>query len=47
MEYPDDVVRAVAERALAEWDLGAAKLEVGASAVSMATIVRPAQSGAR
>jgi Ser/Thr protein kinase RdoA (MazF antagonist) len=27
MEYPDDVIRAVAERALPEWNLGAAKIE--------------------
>jgi Ser/Thr protein kinase RdoA (MazF antagonist) len=28
MEYPDDVMRAVAERALGEWDLGTAKIQL-------------------
>ena len=27
-EYPDDIIRAVAERALEQWDLGAARLEL-------------------
>ena len=30
MEYPDDVMRTVAEQALEEWDLGGARLSLAA-----------------